>query len=81
MNELSQRLAVASERNRQNNEAREALLKTAKDVYNCESIEELRVATEEKRVEASRRLEEATAARAKADAAVVAVEIAVGIRT
>lgn len=81
LNELQSRLAVASERNRQNNETRNALLKEAKDKYGCDTIEELRVKTEEKREEATRLAAEAEEAKIKAEAAVVAVETAVGVRT
>lgn len=80
LNELQSRLAVASERNRQNNEQREALLKEAKEKYGCNSIEELRTKAEEKRVEAERLAVEAAEAAKKAEDAVLAVEVAVGVR-
>lgn len=81
LNELQQRLAVASERNRQNSERRAALLAEAKDKYGCSSVEELRAKTEEKRLEAERLTTEAAEANRKAEEAVVAVEVAVGIRS
>lgn len=81
LNELQQRLAVASERNRQNSERRNALLIEAKDKYGCSSVEELRAKTEEKRLEAERLTVEAAEANKKAEEAVVAVEVAVGIRS
>ena len=80
LNELQQRLAVASERNRQNNEQREKLLAEAKEKYGCSTIEELRTKVEEKRAEAERLTAEATLANKKAEDAVLAVEVAVGIR-
>lgn len=81
LNDLQQRLAVASERNRQNNEQRAALLAEAKERYGCETVEELRAKTEEKRAEVARLTEEAAAAAKKAEDAVLAVEQAVGVRT
>ena len=77
LNELQQRLAVASERNRQNNEQREKLLAEAKEKYGCNSVEELRAKVEEKRAEATRLMNEATEAARKAEQAVLAVEAAV----
>lgn len=80
LNDLQQRLAVASERNRQNNEQRAALLAEAKEKYGCDTVEELRTKTEEKRAEVERLTEEATVAAKKAEDAVLAVERAVGVR-
>ena len=81
LNELQSRLAVASERNRQNTERRAALLAEAKEKYGCNTVEELRAKAEEKRLEATRLSEEAAEAARKAEEAVVAVEVAVGVRT
>jgi hypothetical protein len=80
LNELQQRLAVASERNRQNNEKRAALLLEAKEKYGCSTVEELSAKVEEKRAEAVRLTAEAEEANRKAEAAVLAVEAAVGVR-
>ena len=81
LNDLQQRLAVASERNRQNNEQRAALLAEAKEKYGYNTVEELRAKTEEKRAEVERLTEEATVAAKKAEEAVLAVEQAVGVRS
>lgn len=80
LNELQQRLAVASERNRQNNETRDRLLAEAKEKYGCGTVEELRAKVEEKRAEAERLTAEAAEANRKAEDAVIAVEVAVGVR-
>lgn len=80
LNELQSRLAVASERNRQNNEQRETLLAEIKEKYGCSSVEELRVKVEEKRAEVTRLTAESAEANRKAEEAVLAVEIAVGVR-
>ena len=58
LTELQSRLAVASERNRRNNEQREALLAEIKEKYGCSTVEELRVKVEEKRAEVARLSEE-----------------------
>ena len=80
LNELQSRLAVATERNRQNTETRNALLKEAKDKYGCESVEELRAKTEQKGEEVTVLSQQAADAKDKAEAAVEAVEVAVGVR-
>ena len=80
LNELQSRLAVASERNRQNNEQREALLAEIKEKYGCSTVEELRAKVEEKRAEVTRLTAESAEANRKAEEAVLAVEIAVGVR-
>jgi len=80
LNDLQNRLTVATERNRQNGANRDALLKEAKEKYGCSSIEELRIKTEEKRAEAAKLVEAAADAARKAEEAVVAVEAAVGGR-
>ena len=80
LNELQSRLAVASERNRQNNEQRETQLAEIKEKYGCDTVEELRAKVEAKRVEVMRLLAASTEANRKAEEAVLAVEIAVGVR-
>ena len=77
LNELQQRLAVASERNRQNNELRDRLLAQAKEKYGCATIAELDAKFEEKKAEAAKLREEAAVAARKAEEAVIAVENAV----
>ena len=81
LNELQSRLAVASERNRQNNEQREALLAEIKEKYGCNTVEELRAKVEEKRAEVTRLTAASTEANRKAEEAVLAVEIAVGVKS
>ena len=81
LNELQSRLAVASERNRQNNEQREALLAEIKEKYGCNTVEELRAKVEAKRVEVTRLIAESAEANRKAEEAVLAVEIAVGVKS
>ena len=46
LNELQQRLAVASERNRQNAETREKLETEMKETYGCSTVEELKAFAE-----------------------------------
>ena len=79
--ELQQRLAVASERNRTNNERRTQLLAEIKEKFGCNSIEELRELAAKKREEVATLTAEAEAKRQKAEEAVVAVEAAVGVRS
>ena len=81
LNELQQRLAVASERNRTNNERRTQLLAEIKEKFGCNSIEELREFAAKKREELATLTAEAEAKRQKAEEAVVAVEAAVGVRS
>ena len=80
LNELQQRLAVASERNRTNNERRTQLLTEIKEKFGCDSVEELRALAEKKREEVAPLTAEAETKRQKAEAAVAAVEAAVGVR-
>lgn len=77
LNELQQRLAVASERNRQNNETREKLLAECREKYGCNTVEELQAKVEEKRAEAEKLSRQAQEAAQKAEEAVLAVEAAV----
>ena len=79
--ELQQRLAVASERNRTNNERREALLAEIKTKFGCTTIEELRKRAEEKRALLTEQNAVEEASRTKAQSAVEVVEVAVGSRT
>ena len=81
LNELQQRLAIASERNRTNNERRTQLLAEIKEKFGCDSIEELRALAAKKRDEVAALTAEAEAKRQKAEEAVVAVEVAVGVRS
>lgn len=80
LNELQQRLAVASERNRLNNERRTQLLAEIKEKFGCDSLEQLRQYVADKEKEVARLSAEADAAKTKAEAAVAAVETAVGVR-
>ena len=81
LNELQQRLAVASERNRTNNERRTQVLADIKEKFGCDSVDELRVLVEEKGRQAQTLKDDAEAKRQKAEDAVGAVEIAVGVRS
>ena len=80
LNELQQRLAVASERNRLNNERRTQLLAEIKEKFGCDSLEQLRQYVADKEKEVARLSAEADAAKTKAESAVAAVETAVGVR-
>lgn len=80
LNELNQRLAVATERNRQNNEQREALLAEAKEKFGCSTTEELKEKAKELEAESERLSKEVAEALAKAEEAVLAVEVATGVR-
>lgn len=81
LNELQQRLAVASERNRTNNERRTQVLADIKEKFGCDSIEELRALADKKVAQVETSTAEAEAKRQKAEEAVVAVEVAVGVRS
>ena len=81
LNELQQRLAVASERNRLNNERRTQLLAEIKEKFGCDSLDELRKFVTDKENEVARLTADADAAKARAEAAVSAVELAVGVRS
>ena len=78
LNELNQRLAVASERNRTNNERRDALLKEIKEKFGCDTLDELKAKAEAKREEIKKLTAERDEMMAKAESAVLAVEAAVG---
>ena len=81
LNELQQRLAVASERNRLNNERRTQLLAEIKEKFGCDSLEQLRQFVTDKENEVAKLTADADAAKARAEAAVSAVELAVGVRS
>ena len=80
MNELQQRLAVASERNRQNTEARESMLAEMKERFGCSTLEELRDFARAKAEEADKLATERDEAAARAEKAVAEVEAAVAGR-
>ena len=77
MNELQQRLAVASERNRQNAETREKLEAEMKETYGCSTVEELKIFAEKKSAEADKLAVERDEAFQRAEKAVAEVEAAV----
>ena len=77
MNELQQRLAVASERNRQNSETREKLEAEMKETYGCSTVEELKTFAEKKSAEADKLAVERDEAFQRAEKAVAEVEAAV----
>lgn len=77
LNELQQRLAVASERNRQNAETREKLETEMKETYGCATLEELRAFAEKKSAEADKLAIERDEAFQRAEKAVAEVEAAV----
>lgn len=81
LNELQQRLAVASERNRTNNERRTQVLAEIKTKFGCDGVDELRALAAKKREEVAALTAEAETKRQKAEAAVAAVEAAVGVRS
>ena len=81
LNELQQRLAVASERNRLNNERRTQLLAEIKEKFGCDSLDDLKKFVADKEAEVAKLTAEADAAKARAEAAVSAVELAVGVRS
>ena len=81
LSELQQRLAVASERNRQNNERRTQLLAEIKEKFGCNDLDELRKFVDDKSKEVERLTAEADTAKANAEAAVAAVESAVGVQS
>ena len=80
LNDLQQRVAVARERNRTNNERRAQFLATIKEKFGCNSLEELKALGEKKRAELADMERAEADARARAEAAVVAVETAVGVK-
>ena len=80
LSDLQQRVAVARERNRTNNERRAQFLTTIKEKFGCSSLEELKALGEKKRVELAEKERAEADSHAKAEAAVVAVETAVGVR-
>jgi len=78
LQDLQQRLAVASERNRTNIANRDRLLAEAKEKFGCKSLDELRAAAAEKLEEVKKPQEQECVAKEKAEKAVAAVEAAVG---
>ena len=80
LTELKYIVAVARERNRTNNERRAQFLATIKEKFGCSSLEELKALGEKKRAELAEKENAEADARAKAEAAVIAVETAVGVK-
>lgn len=81
LNELQQRLAVASERNRQNEEKRDMLMKRMKDEFGCSTVEELEKVVEVKKADLAGAVTNRDAALERAEKAVSDVEAAVSGRT
>lgn len=81
LSDLQQRVAVARERNRTNNERRAQFLASIKEKFGCNNIDELRALGEKKRAELAQLQQTETEAREKAETAVAAVEAAVGVKS
>lgn len=78
LSSLEQRLAVAVERNRVNNATREQCRKEAMEQFNCSTLEELAALVDEQENHVAECQREERTAAERAEAAVVAVETAVG---